>query len=202
MQQHHIDGLIQERRNSIANALELRLSCTNPSICSRCTIGWDILVPSIDNSNTWLYLKTCITAKHIMDVQVSCKYLTQGQVTHKCVSKLTIIVSDNGLSPGQRQAIIWTNAAILLIRTLGTNFSEIFSEIHTFSLQKKLLEMSSAKWTPFHLGLNVLTMMRGYQDTIVVCAMSARWHVPFETHSFGKSRSYSMGQFDWPNCGE
>ena len=27
-----IDGLVQERRNSIANALELRLSCTNPSI--------------------------------------------------------------------------------------------------------------------------------------------------------------------------
>ena len=29
-----------------------------------------------------------------------------GQVTHKCVGKLTIIGSDNGLSPGRRQAII------------------------------------------------------------------------------------------------
>ena len=28
----HIGGLVQERRNSIANALELPLSCTNPSI--------------------------------------------------------------------------------------------------------------------------------------------------------------------------
>ena len=28
----HIDGLMQERRNSIANALELRLSCINPLI--------------------------------------------------------------------------------------------------------------------------------------------------------------------------
>ena len=28
----HFDGLVQERRNSLANALELRLSCTNPSI--------------------------------------------------------------------------------------------------------------------------------------------------------------------------
>ena len=28
-----IDSLVQERRNSIANALELRLSCTNTSIC-------------------------------------------------------------------------------------------------------------------------------------------------------------------------
>ena len=43
---------------------------------------------------------------------------------HTCVSKLTIIDSDNGLSPGQRQAIIWTNAGILLIWPLGTNFSE------------------------------------------------------------------------------
>ena len=41
-----------------------------------------------------------------------------GRVTHICVSKLTIIGSDNGLSPGRRQAIIWTNAGILLIRTL------------------------------------------------------------------------------------
>ena len=30
----HIDGLVQEKRNSIANALELRLSCTNSLICN------------------------------------------------------------------------------------------------------------------------------------------------------------------------
>ena len=29
----HVDGLVQERRNSIANALQLRLFCTNPSMC-------------------------------------------------------------------------------------------------------------------------------------------------------------------------
>ena len=29
-----VDGLVQVIRNFIANALELRLSCTNPSICS------------------------------------------------------------------------------------------------------------------------------------------------------------------------
>ena len=29
---YYIDGLTQERRNSIANALELRLSCANTSI--------------------------------------------------------------------------------------------------------------------------------------------------------------------------
>ena len=35
-----------------------------------------------------------------------------GRVTQICVSKLTIIVSDNGLSPGRRQANIWTNDGI------------------------------------------------------------------------------------------
>ena len=79
-----------------------------------------------------------------------------GRVTHICVGNLTTIGSDNGLSPGRRQAINWTIAGILLIRTLGTNFSEILSEIRAFSFKKMHLKMSSAKWRPFCLGLNVL----------------------------------------------
>ena len=79
-----------------------------------------------------------------------------GRVTHKCVSKSTIIGSDNGLSPGWRQAIIWTNAGILSIGPLGTNFSEILIEILTFWFKKMHLKMSSAKWRPFCLRLNVL----------------------------------------------
>ena len=77
-------------------------------------------------------------------------------MTHICVGKLTIIGSDNGLSPGRRQAIIWTNAGILLIGPLGTNFSEILIEIHIFSFKKMHLKMSSGKWRPFCLGLIVL----------------------------------------------
>ena len=42
-----------------------------------------------------------------------------GRVTYICVSKLASIGSDNGLSPGRRQAIIWTNAGMLLIQTWG-----------------------------------------------------------------------------------
>ena len=57
-------------------------------------------------------------------------------MTHICVGKLTIIGSDNDLSPDRRQAIIWTNAGILLIGTIGTNFSEILSEINIFSFKK------------------------------------------------------------------
>ena len=68
---------------------------------------------------------------------------------------LTIIGSDNGLLPGWRQAIIWTNAGILL-RTLGINFNEMLIEILTFSFMKMSLKVSSAKWRPFCLGFNVL----------------------------------------------
>ena len=75
---------------------------------------------------------------------------------HICVSKPTIIGSDNCLSPDQRQAIIRTNAGIWLMGPLGTNFSEILIEIHTFSFKKMHLKMSSAKWRLFCLCLNVL----------------------------------------------
>ena len=66
-----------------------------------------------------------------------------GRVTQICVGKLIIIGSDNGLSPGRRQAIIWTNAGILLIWPLGTNFSEISIDIQTFSFKKIHFKMSS-----------------------------------------------------------
>ena len=80
-----------------------------------------------------------------------------GRVTHICVSKLTIIGSFNGLSPDRHQAIIWTNAGLLLIGPLGTNFNEILIEIPTFSFKKRRLEVSSAKRRPFCLGLIVLS---------------------------------------------
>ena len=54
---------------------------------------------------------------------------------HVCVSKVMVIGLDNGLLPGWHLAIIWTNAGVLLIRSLGTNFSEIWNENSTFSLK-------------------------------------------------------------------
>ena len=53
-----------------------------------------------------------------------------------CVGKLTIIGSDNGLSPGRRQAIICSNARIVLIGPLETNFSEILIGIQIFEFKK------------------------------------------------------------------
>ena len=82
-------------------------------------------------------------------------------MTYIYVGELTIIGSDNGLSPGRRQAIIRTNAGILLIEPLGTNFSEILIGIQRFSFKKMLLKMSSAKWRPFCRGLNVLKNFEG-----------------------------------------
>ena len=81
------------------------------------------------------------------------------RVTPIRVGKLTINVSDNGLSPGRRQAIIWTNAGILLIGPLRTNFSEILIGIQKFSFKEMRLKMSSAKWCPFCLGLNELNAL-------------------------------------------
>ena len=79
-----------------------------------------------------------------------------GCVTHTCVSKLTIIGSDNGLLSDWCQAIIWTKVGILLIGHLGTSFSRILIEIPIFSFKKMHLKRSSGKWWPFWLGLNVL----------------------------------------------
>ena len=47
-----------------------------------------------------------------------------GQETDFCISKLDIICWDSGL-------LIWTNAGVLLIRTLVTNFREIFIHFHS-----------------------------------------------------------------------
>ena len=92
-----------------------------------------------------VYLDMCVNLTH------------RGQVMHIGVSKLTIIGSDNGLSPGWRQVIISTNTGLFLIGTLGTHFSEILGEIHTFSFKKMHLKMLSAKWWQICLHLNMLT---------------------------------------------
>ena len=77
-------------------------------------------------------------------------------MTHKYVSRLTTIGSDNFLSPGRCPAIIWANAGILLIGSSGTNFNEILSEILIFSYKILCLNVSSAKWRPFILWFHSL----------------------------------------------
>ena len=112
------------------------------------------------NGVCWLIFLTSIQFVErvpVMRQQSTINQLTHwGRMTHICVNKLTIIGSDNGLAPGRRRTIIWTNDGILLIGPLGTNFSEILIGIQTFSFKKMRLKISSAKWRPFCLGLNVI----------------------------------------------
>ena len=129
---------------------------------------WDVITPPCPNFNDdlaktslrlwhgWVITSYCFAWMYSLIIAQSLRLTHWGRVTHICVSKLTIIGSDNGLSPGRRQAIIWTNAGILLIRTLGTNFSEILGKIHSFSFKKMHFKMSSAKGRLFSLGLNEL----------------------------------------------
>ena len=62
------------------------------------------------------------------------------------------IGSVNGLSPILQQAIIWTNAGLLSIGALGTNFSEILIKIQNFSFTEMQLKILSVKWRHFVQG--------------------------------------------------
>ena len=121
-------------------------------MCFRCTLF------SLTRSNLQLYRAELgvlsLTAVNDITYQMQNHITHWGRVTHRCVMKLTMTGSDNGLSPVQ--AIILTIAGILLIGPLGINLSEISIEIPTFSLKKMRLKMSSAKYQPFCLGLNVI----------------------------------------------
>ena len=85
--------------------------------------------------------------------------------------RLAIIGSDNGLSPGRHQAIIWINAGIMETGPVGTNFSEILIVICTFSIREMHLKMSSGKWRPFCLGLNVLVTTLPFQCYGIHCTI-------------------------------
>ena len=64
-------------------------------------------------------------------------FIHWGRVTHICVNRLTIIGSDNGLSPGRHQALIWTIDGTLLI-TLGNKLQ--------WNLKKKFRHFYSGKF--------------------------------------------------------
>ena len=131
-----------------------------------------------DDNFTFTLMENNITstAMNLKRHQLHFALLTHwGRVTHICVSNVIIIGSDNGLSPGRRQAIIWTNAEILLIGPVGANFSEILIEILTFSLKKMWLKVSSAKWRPFCLGLNGLIKRVGIKVYMPTLFLMVNW---------------------------
>ena len=102
-----------------------RVQCLNYSFkLSQVKLKKAFFVNKVVYHNTFFNKQICI---------IRCFQTHWGRVTHICVSKLTIISSDNGLSPGCHQAIIWTNAGKLLFGPPGTNFNKILIEMHTFS---------------------------------------------------------------------
>ena len=136
-------------------------------LCIIVVINCCELSPANTQRNDYVFITFCVCKDtNVHQIQsVSCmvsSYMSMlthwGRVTHISVGKLTIIGSDNGLSPDRRRVIILTNAGKLLIGPLGTNFSEILIEIQTFSFKIMRLKTSSAKWRPFCIGLNVLIL--------------------------------------------
>ena len=128
--------------------MRFELSCCHLMI-SICHYGFNFSKQSTLSS----YLMTSLSFYWLL---VSPALTHWGRVTHICVSKLSIIASDNGVSPGRRQAIIWNNGGILSIGLLGTNFGDILFEILKFSFKKMHLKMSSVKWRLLRLGHNEL----------------------------------------------
>ena len=128
------------------------------------------------NAENWLCIWYCLqilSTNHaiiwgycIIKKTITMKSTHWGCVTHISISKLTIIGLDNGLSPGWRLAIIWTNAGMLLIGPLRTNFSEILIISHTFSFRKMHFKMSSGKWRPACLSLYILHSTSGVTSVI------------------------------------
>ena len=88
----------------------------------------------------------------------------------KCKDEASVsqvrICSDDGLSPIRRQAIIWTNAGLLSIGPLGTNFSEILTKIQNFSFKKMQTKISSAKWRAFCPGGDELAMRKAQPNRV------------------------------------
>ena len=102
--------------------------------CGVCLVPWypplseSCQIPSMGSQSVWSEDRAFIIFK-----PVTVNNQTSGWVMHICVGTSTIIGSDNGLSPGRRQVIIWTNAGILLIRHLETNLSEFLIAIKHFN---------------------------------------------------------------------
>ena len=138
------------------------------------------------NSSAWSYCSLPLSNRYIVEwYNVNSKYhflffnSLRPSDAYICISKLTIIGSNKGLLSGWRQAIIWTNDGILLIGPLATNFSEILIKTYRFSFKKMHLKMSSGKWRPLCLGLNVLKptiLALSIDNPIIQC------HLSYQTH--------------------
>ena len=110
----HSTPLRMGPENSLALAI-----CT-PIACKLWGVYWEFKV--------WSAFHLC----HCISICNRHPLTHWGQVMHICVSKLTIIGSDNGLLSGWGQAIILTSAGILLTGPLGINLWNINKNSYIF----------------------------------------------------------------------
>ena len=150
----HLTGILLKIRTYVFLKMYLKMLSAKNSLFHEASVSW-LKQLDIYFMILWSLKAPTLTFKILLSLLIH-----WGRAMHMCVSNLTIIGSDNGLSPGRRQAIIWTNAGILLNGAWGTNFNEISIKILTFSFTKMRLKVLSAKWRPFCLGLDVLTFHR------------------------------------------
>ena len=119
----HNDGLVQERRDSIANALESRFSCTNPSIYSM-SLGHGYQIISTQNCGIQLRIHaiTRMTIKYahylFFSLWLCYQFLhsldpSDAIWRQKTGSTLTQVMA----CCWRHQAIIWTNVDLLSIRS-------------------------------------------------------------------------------------
>ena len=129
------------------------------------------------HSESTLYVYHPVTGSHTFLLRYIKLCLNALRPSDAYMRKLTIIGSDNGLSHGRHQAIIWTDAVILLIKPLGINLNVVLIEMYTFSW-KNDLKKSSGIWRTFCLGLNELMAL--------VCAVyhGRCWHTNDHNESY------------------
>ena len=106
------------------------------------------LISSLISRNGYLKYNDMVTTSGETDQKLLSRW---SRMTHICVSELTIRDSDNGVSPGRPHAIIWPNYGTLLIKPLGTNFSEIWIEIYIFTIKKCISLAYIFSW-PHHVN--------------------------------------------------
>ena len=120
-----------------------------------------------------------------------------GRMMHICVSKQTIIGSDNGLSPGRRQAIIWINSGMLFIGSLGINFNEILIKNLYILFQENPFENIVWKMASILSRSQCVNMYRRYGSNLqIFCFPTApgRYIMPGHKLNFQK---YISDIFHW-----
>ena len=121
------------------------------------------------NDNVGIFIQVTL---RFLDMSPTYTLIQWGRTTYICISKLTIIGSDNGLSPGRHQAIIWTIARILLMNA------------------------SSAKWRPSCLGLIELSEHYSLDNGWL---QDSQWAMIRINNDLNSTVSYCVTRTQWVN---